>query len=155
MLAVCLDELRGGELGRLGDSLASRFLAIHTAGNEGSWRSAQYLDLNPLEPTQGASTSLLLEAKKHEKLVNKSHGGEDWRRPRGESDSWRSPQKGGGEKGKGKGKGKDWGKSSKGNTSWQQSGGRSQKQREWWTGQKEKPGGKDSKSGEKEKQGEK
>ena len=83
MLAVCLDELRGGELGKLGDSLASRFLAIHTAVNEGSWKSAQYLELHPLEPTQGAPTSLLLEAKKHEKLVNKSQGHEDWRRPKG------------------------------------------------------------------------
>ena len=49
MLAICLDELRGGDLGKLGDSLASRFLAIHTAVNEGNWRSAQYLELLPAD----------------------------------------------------------------------------------------------------------
>lgn len=50
-LAICLDELRSGRLGALGDSLASRFLAIHSAVNEGGWRAAQFLELHPLEPT--------------------------------------------------------------------------------------------------------
>lgn len=49
-LAVALDELRGGQLGQLGDSLAARFLATHTAVNEGHWRSAQFLEIHPLEP---------------------------------------------------------------------------------------------------------
>ena len=45
-LSVCLDQLRGGDLGGLGDSLASRFLAVHTVVNDGTWRSAQYLEMN-------------------------------------------------------------------------------------------------------------
>jgi hypothetical protein len=49
-LAVALDELRGGQLGQLGDSLAARFLATHMAVNEGHWRSVQFLEIHPLEP---------------------------------------------------------------------------------------------------------
>ncbi|CAL1140246.1 unnamed protein product [Cladocopium goreaui] len=127
-LAVCLDELRAGELGKLGDSLASRYLAIHTAVNEGTWRSAQYLELHPLEPTQGAPTALLLEAKKHGKLVNRSQtpGNEDWRRPRSEGEGGRGD--GGNNTGGG------WNKWSSG----------------WWASQKDKPDGKDSKPSSKE-----
>ena len=149
-LAVCLDELRAGELGKLGDSLASRFLAIHTAVNDGSWRAAQYLELHPLEPTQGAPTSLLLEARRHGKLVNKSLGTEEWRRPRGESEGWKGGGKGDA-KGKGKGKGKDWSRQGKGGeASWQGRGGGWNKNRNWWEANKEKADGKDSKGGEKD-----
>ena len=91
LLAICLDELRAGELGKLGDSVASRFLDIHTAVNEGNWKSAQYLELHPLEPAQGAPMSFLLQAKKYGRLVSKSHKSDDWRRSRAEGDSWRTP----------------------------------------------------------------
>jgi hypothetical protein len=149
-LAVCLDELRAGELGKLGDSLASRFLAIHTAVNDGSWKAAQYLELHPLEPTQGAPTSLLLEARRHGKLVSKSLGTEEWRRPRGESEGWKGGGKGDA-KGKGKGKGKDWSRQGKGGeASWQGRGGGWNKNRNWWEANKEKPDGKDNKGGEKD-----
>ena len=43
------------------------------------WKSAQYLELHPLEPTQGAPMSLLLEAKKHGRLVSKSQGADEGR----------------------------------------------------------------------------
>ena len=76
-LAICLDELRSGRLGALGDSLASRFLAIHSAVNEGGWRAAQFLELHPLEPTQSPPTSLLLKAKKHAHVVAKSQGNDN------------------------------------------------------------------------------
>jgi len=66
-VAVCLDELRSGQLGRLGDSLSSR--------------------------RKGAPTSLL-EPKRHGRLVQKSQGKEPWR-PKGEGDPWRSSGKGG------------------------------------------------------------
>ena len=49
LLAVAIDELRGGRLGQLGDTLAARFLAIHTAVNEGHWRSAQFLETRVLQ----------------------------------------------------------------------------------------------------------
>ncbi len=100
-LAICLDELRGGRLAALRDSLAARFLAIHSAVNEGGWRAAQYLELHPLEAPQSAPTSLLLEAKKHAKVVARAqgvdYGGRGWYRQGG---GWQKED--GGEKGKGK-----------------------------------------------------
>ena len=150
-LAICLDELRSGRLGSLGDSLASRFLAIHSAVNEGGWKAAQFLELHPLEPTQSAPTSLLLQARKHAHVVAKSHGGENvsrWQRPGG--GSWQRQDYS--EKGKGKGgKGKDSkGKGSKGQSSnwWQ--GGWSDRQN-WWDKEKDKKG----KDGEEKKKPEK
>ena len=148
-LSVCLDELRAGELGKLGDSLASRFLALHTAANEGSWRAAQFLELHPLEATQGAPAALLLEARKHGKLVTKAQGTEDWRRPRGDGE-WQSSGKGGATgKGKGKGKGKDWPRPGKGDQTWQGKGGWN-RQSGWWASQKEKADSKDAKPAEKD-----
>lgn len=153
LLAICLDELRAGELGKLGDSLASRFLAVHTALGEGSWRAAQYLELHPLEPTSGAPAALLLEARRHGKLVSKSQG-EDWRRPRAEGDSWKG-SKGGDQKGKGKGAGKDWNRKGKGKQDWSGGGNWNRGGKDWWASQKdrgdgkEKPGEKDAKKGDK------
>lgn len=151
-LSVCLDELRAGELGKLGDSLASRFLALHTAANEGTWKAAQFLELHPLEATQGAPASLLLEARKHGRLVSKAQGGEEWRRPRQEGDSWQGSGKGGGNKGKGRGKGKDWPRPGKGEGNWQ---GRNSWNKgagggNWWASQKEKPENKEAKPAEKD-----
>lgn len=149
LLAICLDELRAGELGKLGDSLASRFLAVHTALGEGSWRAAQYLELHPLEPTAGAPAALLLEARRHGKLVSKSQGGDEWRRPKGDPDSWRG-SKGGDQKGKGKGAGKDWNRQGKGNRPWGGGGNWNRGGKDWWASQKEKQDGKDGKTGEKD-----
>lgn len=141
-LAICLDELRSGRLGALGDSLASRFLAIHSAVNEGGWRAAQFLELHPLEPTQSAPTSLLLQAKKHAHVVAKSQGIDNssrWSRSGGQE--WQKADYN--EKGKGKGK---KGKGSKGRgwkgqnyNWWQGDGGWSDKQN-WWEKEKEKKG---------------
>ena len=142
-LAVCIDELRAGHLSKLGDSMASRFLAIHTAVNEGSWRSAQFMELHPLEPTQGAPTALLLETKKHGKLVQRSQSNEDWRRGRLEGDGWKGSYKGNENKGKGKGKGKDQGKGWQKDGKWQQGGGWNGPKKDWWSKQKEKPDAKD------------
>lgn len=151
-LAVCLDELRSGQLGRLGDSLAARFLAIHTAVNDGSWQSAQHLELHPLEAAQGAPMSLLLEARKHGRLVNRSQGLEPWRRGRGDGDGWRSSGKGGEGKGKGKNKGKDSAKGGGGGAQWQQGATwqKWQKGRNWWASQQDKTDGKDAKGASKE-----
>eukprot|EP00435_Cladocopium_sp_Y103_P056561 s1780_g19.t1 len=148
-LAVCLDELRSGDLGKLGDSLASRFLAIHTAVNEGSWRSAQFLELHPLEPTQGAPTSLLLEAKKHGKLVYRSQGSDEWRRGKGEGSGYTGPRGGEG-KGKGKPWNKDRGKGNKGQGKWQGGNSWSQGGKDWWASQKEKPDSREGKPANKE-----
>ena len=69
------------------------------------WKSAQYLELHPLEPTQGAPMSLLLEAKKHGRLGEQEPGS---RRREGGADematSWRAAPRGGESKSKDKGK---------------------------------------------------
>ena len=87
-LSIAMDELRQGFLWKLGGSLASRFLAVHAAVNEGTWKSAQY----PLEATQSAPTPVLLEAKKHSRLINKSLSNDEgsWRKGRYQED-WRNP----------------------------------------------------------------
>lgn len=151
-LSVCLDELRAGELGKLGDRLASRFLALHTAASEGSWRAAPYLELHPLDATQGAPASLLLEARKHGKLVDKAQGGEEWRRNRGEGDSWAAGGKESGKKGKGRGKGKDWPRPGKGDQAWQGRGiwGKPTGGGNWWGNQKEKADNKETKPADKD-----
>eukprot|EP00435_Cladocopium_sp_Y103_P061624 s1948_g23.t1 len=149
-LSICLDELRAGELGKLGDSLASRFLALHTAVNEGNWRAAQYLEIHPLEVTQGAPPALLLEARKHGRLVQKAQGGEDWRRNKGDSEGWQSGAKGKGAKGKAKGKGKEWQRATKGDQNWQGGGWNRSGKNNWWASQQEKNDGKDAKTTEKD-----
>lgn len=146
-LSICMDELRSGKLGALGDSLASRFLAVHSAVNEGGWKTAQHLELHPLEGAQSAPTPLLLQARRRSKLVAKSQGKEendkgwkgyynrDWKR-----DSWEEPKgKGKGGKGKGKGRGKGGKGKQDGWQRWHDGGGDKDN---WWEKNKEK-GGKD------------
>eukprot|EP00438_Fugacium_kawagutii_P023131 Skav208788 [mRNA] locus=scaffold931:264665:267248:- [translate_table: standard] len=140
-LAVSIDQLREGDLGLLGDSLASRFLAIHTAVNDGHWRAAQYLELHPLEPTQGAPTALLLEAQKHGRLVDKSRGWDQSRnRNYGGDNTYRYGGKGGDSKGKSKGKNKgDWKGRGKGAGKWDRQG----KDDTWWGEKRDGKAGKE------------
>eukprot|EP00435_Cladocopium_sp_Y103_P039229 s3595_g10.t1 len=125
-------------------SLASRFLAIHTAVNEGSWQSAQFLEMHPLEATQGAPTSLLLEAKKHGKMIDRSRSNEDWRRRRpaaeGWQGGWKGDSKGKGQGGKGKEgrKGKEQGGGWNKQSNWQ---GQRWRQTTYWSEKREKPAG--------------
>ena len=105
MLAVALDLLRCGKLQEVGDALASRFLAVHCAASEGNWSAAKFLEMYPLEVMQSAPTELLLKARKHHRLIQKSQGVEQnsWTPRFNPGGNW----KGGGkdeEKGKGKGK---------------------------------------------------
>lgn len=77
-----------GEQGYEGDEPRSRLPRRAKVGSAGeTW--AQFV----LE-VQGAPTSLLLEAKRHGRLVQKSQGKKPWR-PKGEGDPWRSSGKGG------------------------------------------------------------
>lgn len=148
MLAQCMDELRTGQLEKLGDSLAARFLAIHTAVNDGNWKTAQFLELHPLDPVQGAPTSVLLEARKHSKVVDKSLGrDQSWKKGWNHQQEWEDPKgKGKGKRkgGKGKKDGKGWERRPWGN--WRENNSGS-----WWDQTKEKPDGKDGKEKEKEK----
>ena len=154
LLAICIDQLRSGQLKPLADSLSARFVALHCAAVEGSWSAARHLELHPLEPVQSAPTEVLLRARKHAKLIQKSHGVEDhpyrskgggpWNSWKGGGD-WNDGGKGKGKGGKGKGGAKGKGKGG----GWKQNewSNWSEKNRDWWKDQKD---GKDHK-GEKEK----
>lgn len=135
-ICVVLDLLRG-QLDLLGDSLAARFLALHQSILDSSWTAAKHLEINALE----ASTSLLLQTRRHAKMAAKALGEEPqyWgKRRRG--------QYGQGGKGKDdwnpKGKGKDKGKKGKGKGHWNAPGGGKE---DWnkkggdWGQQKEAP----------------
>eukprot|EP00435_Cladocopium_sp_Y103_P039554 s2015_g10.t1 len=119
-IAQAIDLLRQGDLDLLGDVLAGRFMSIHQAVLDGSWSSAKYLELMPLEDGSAAGPAVVLQAKKHARLQAKIAPGENWswqgggksRGGRGRGSGWgdyQSEGKGKSKKGgKGKGKGKPW-----------------------------------------------
>ena len=163
LLATAIDELRQGRLGALGDSLASRFIAIQTAMADGSWRSAQFLEMHPLENNSPAPMPLLLQARKHAKVVDRSlrvdDGGRrgNWRGsdPRGQ---WQQEEKGKGKGGKGKDKGKkgkgkgrdSWGSGGQGG-GWNNWNNQYNANQDWWNSKKDGKDGKDGKSKEDQK----
>eukprot|EP00435_Cladocopium_sp_Y103_P028113 s1612_g7.t1 len=128
-LAQAIDLLRMGKLPECADALASRFVAVHTALSEGTWTTAQHLELYPLEPVASASTSTMLEAHRHRRLVLRSQGlpaaGNWWGSTgRGKGAGAREKGKKGepkGRKGKGKNSQKDqpWG-GAKGENPWKE-----------------------------------
>ena len=130
-LAQTIDQLRAGRLPQAADSLAARFVACHTALTEGNWQVASQLEMFPLEATQSASTSTMLKAHKHRRLVLKSQGypqGWNWSgggRGKGgyQQEKGKKGEPKGKGKGKGRGKGKDaaWGQTGKGeNNPWKE-----------------------------------
>ena len=121
-LGQSIDLLRAGRLAETADALASRFIAVHTALSEGNWSTAAQLELYPLEAVSSATTSTMLQAQKHKRLIQKSQGyhppGKNyWGLGRGKgkwNQQWNSEEKGKGGKGKekghkGKGKKGSWG----------------------------------------------
>ena len=120
-LASTLDQLRSGDIARVGDSLAGRFIALHQFLQDGHWGTAKHMELHPLEESSAAGPSIVLASRKHAKLVQKVQGIQpagQWGyqpgrgRGRGKGD-WYGDHKGDGKgdhKGKGKGKGKGRGK---------------------------------------------
>lgn len=120
MLAVTIDLLRKGDLARVGDSLASRFMAIHQALVDQSWQTARHMELFPLEEATATSSALILASRKHSRLVEKVQGKGQWGGWQGRGKGSQRPDWGGwqegqqkGKKGKGgspKGKGKTKGK---------------------------------------------
>lgn len=111
-LAQSIDLLRMGKLPETGDALASRFIAVHTALTDGNWLTASQLELFPLEPVQSTSTSTMLKAQKHRRLLLKSQGysmgGRGWTGPsKGKGQGAYEKGKKGDNKGKGRGKGKN------------------------------------------------
>ena len=120
-LSLMLDLLRAGKLPEVGDAMASRFIAVHTALQDGNWNVASTLEMYPLQPTSAAPVSTMLRAQKHRRLIWKSQGYQE-----GKGGGWSNWQKGN-QKGQGpqedKGKGKQKGKNNnkgKGKGNWNQ-----------------------------------
>ena len=93
MLSVTIDLLRKGDLPKVGDSLAARFMAIHQSLVDQNWLTARHMELFPLEETTAASSAMVLASRKHGRLWDKVQG-KGW-------PSW-------GGKGKGGGSRQDW-----------------------------------------------
>lgn len=118
-LASTLDQLRAGDIARVGDSLAGRFIALRQFLQDGHWGTAKHMELHPLEESSAAGPSIVLASRKHAKLVQKVQGlspSGQWvyhpgkGRGRGRGDWYgdgkgdgKSDPKGKGKKGKGRG----------------------------------------------------
>ena len=127
-LAATLDLLRTGDIARVGDSLAARFMALHQSMLDQGWGTARFMELHNMDEGGAATPSLVLASRKHSRLVDKvqGKGGPAWSgwygrgagRGRGGwkgSGEWNGDGKGGkgkdGKKGKqkgGKGQGQGW-----------------------------------------------
>ena len=116
-LSNCIDLLRKGELSRLGDVLAGRFISLHQSVLDGGWQAARHLEVMPYEEVSAAGTSVVLQARKHARVAAKALGADaPW--------GWRQNPKGRGGKGKypawnetewqGQGKGKQKGPKGRG-----------------------------------------
>jgi hypothetical protein len=62
-LSNCIDLLRKGELSRLGDVLAGRFISLHQSVLDGGWQAARHLEVMPYEEVSAAGTSVVLQAR--------------------------------------------------------------------------------------------
>jgi len=92
-LSNCIDLLRKGELSRLGDVLAGRFISLHQSVLDGGWQAARHLEVMPYEEVSAAGTSVVLQARKHARVAAKALGADaPW--------GWRQNPKGRGGKGK-------------------------------------------------------
>ena len=107
-LARAMDALRAGQVPLAGDILAARFMALHQSLLDGSWVSAQHMELAPLEESTAASPSMVLATRRHTKLYQKVQGNDSRSggygrgRPR-EWSGWTDGRADGSYKGKGKG----------------------------------------------------
>ena len=126
-LAATLDLLRIGDVGRVGDSLAARFMALHQFMLDANWGTAKYMELHSMEDSNAATPAVILASRKHSRLVDRVQGrgwgggsyghynrgkgrgktgwqgyGDGYQDQKGE----KGKQKGKGKKGKGRGDGK-------------------------------------------------
>lgn len=121
-LAQAIDLLRLGRLAETGDALASRFVAVHTAMTDGNWQVAAQLELYPLEQVQSTTTSTMLQAQKHRRLLWKAQGFSS--RVFGKGRGGWPKGSGGDEKGEKGWKGKGKGKKGKNQGGWNPKGGK-------------------------------
>ena len=117
-LAVSLDALRSGDIEKVADLLAGRYLAVETAAFEGTWDTARWLEVARLDERGAAPAEVLLAARRHQKTLDRASGrgsfgrGSDgyWGAGQGGAGAWEDwapTGRGKGKKGKkGKGKGK-------------------------------------------------
>lgn len=112
--ATVLDILRQGDVAKVGDTLAARFMAIHQSLVDGGWGTARHLELFPMIEPTAAGSAMLLATRKHARMESKAAGylplgggntSGKGRGGKGRGDWYQSDQKG--ERGEGKGKGKN------------------------------------------------
>ena len=108
-LAATLDQLRAGDVARVGDSLAARFMALHQSMLDQSWTTARHMELHNMDDPSSATASIVLASRKHSRLVEKvqgkgTYGWNVWggRGKRKGKGDWTAPGDHKGEKGKGK-----------------------------------------------------
>ena len=73
-LAVALDTLRSGNLEKIADLLAARYMAVETAAFDGNWDTARWLEVAKLEEKGSAPTEILLAARRHQRTVERASG---------------------------------------------------------------------------------
>ena len=136
--AVVLDLLRQGDIAKVGDTLAARFMAIHQSLVDGSWSTARHLELFPMTEPTAAGSAMILATRRHARMESKALGyvpltgnaaSGKGRGGKGQRDWY--PSEGKGEKGDGRGKGKG----KKGKNKWSRAEGGAKD----WEKPKEKP----------------
>ena len=73
-LAATMDLLRRGDIARVGDSLAARFMALHQSILDNGWTTARFMELHPMEESAAGSASIALASRKHGRLVDRVQG---------------------------------------------------------------------------------
>ena len=144
-LASTMDALRQGNIAKVGDALAARWMAIHQSLYDSNWHTARHMELFSMDDQSASTTGMLLATRRHSKMIAKmqnSNPASSWNaqgkgRGRGGKGDWNySPDKGGG-----KGKGKDKKGKGKERNTWNQG-------QDWtntdWKDKKDPPGDKKS-----------
>ena len=120
LLSHGMDLLRSGQLDKLGDVMALRFIAVHQATIDGGWSAAKHLELLPMQDVSAVGTAVVLQARRHARIAAKALNpevgawkggskGKGGKAKAGFQDDWRYEGKGKTKKGeKGRGKGKGW-----------------------------------------------
>ena len=123
-IAAALDLLRAGDVARVGDTLAARYMAVHQSMVDASWMTARHMEIHAMEDSTAAGAAAVLATRNPARLVAKVQGA----LPLGSSNA------GKGRAGKGKtdwhygeskGEAKGKGKTKKGKNKWGQTQGSS------------------------------
>ena len=70
-LAAVIDTIRRGDLGKAGDALAARFIALHQSLLDQNWQTAKHMEIFPYEEATAATSSLVLASRRHSRMVAK------------------------------------------------------------------------------------